>query len=88
MSLNNKKDTFAFLDDILFISHGTKEDHMNKLKKVLDKLDAENMAILLGRKSKFGCKQVELLGYVINNYGTILMQKKTEAILQLKTLNS
>ena len=57
---------------------------MNKLKKVLDKLDAENMAISLGRKSKLGCKQVELLGYVINNYGTIPMQKKTEAILQLK----
>ena len=30
--LNNERDTFAFLDDILIISHGTKEDHMNKLK--------------------------------------------------------
>ena len=24
LTLNNKKDTFAFLDDILIISHGTK----------------------------------------------------------------
>ena len=56
--LNNEKDTFAFLDDILIISHGTKDDHMNKLKRILDKLDAENMAISL-EKSEFGCKKVE-----------------------------
>ena len=32
LTLNNEKDTFAFLDDILIISHCTKEDHMNKQK--------------------------------------------------------
>ena len=56
---------------------------MDKLKKVLDKLDTKKMAISL-EKSKIGCKQVEWLGYVINECGTIPMQKKTEAILQLK----
>ena len=55
---------------------------MNKLKRILDKLDAENMAISLD-KSKFGCKQVEWLGYVINEYGTIPMQKKNQATVQL-----
>ena len=75
LTLNNEKDTIAFLDDILIMSYGTREDHMNKLKNILDKLDAENMAISLD-KSKFGCKQVEWLGYVINEYGTIPMQKK------------
>ena len=82
LTLNNEKDTFTFLDDILIISHGTEDDHMNKLKRVLDKLDAENRAIFLD-KSKFGCKQVEWFYYVINEYGTIPMQKKTEAIVQL-----
>ena len=33
-TLNNEKDTFAFLDDILIISHGKKEGHMNKLKRI------------------------------------------------------
>ena len=56
LTLNNEKDTFAFLDDILIISHGTKEDHMSKLKKVLDNLDAANMAIS-EKKSKFGWMQ-------------------------------
>ena len=58
-TLNNEKDTFAFLDDILIISHGTKEDHMKKLKKILDKLDDENIAISFD-KSKFGCRQAGL----------------------------
>ena len=40
LTLNNERDTFAFLDDILIISHGTKDDHINKLKRILDKLDA------------------------------------------------
>ena len=82
LTLNNERDTFAFLDDILIISHGTKEDHMNKVKRILDKLDAESIAISL-EKSKLGRKQVEWLGYVIDEYGIIPMQKKTDAIVQL-----
>ena len=50
LTLNNERDTFAFLDDILIISHGTKDDHIDKLKRILDKLDAENMAISLEKK--------------------------------------
>ena len=56
LTLNNEKDTFAFLDDILIISHVTKEQHIDKLTKVLNKLDAENMAISVD-KCKFGCKK-------------------------------
>ena len=82
LTLNNERDTFAFLDDILIISHGTKDDHINKLKRILNKLDAKNMAISL-EKSKFGCTQVEWLGYVIDEHGTIPLQKKTDAISQL-----
>ena len=64
------------------ISHGTKEQHMDKLKEVLDKLDQENMAISVN-KCKFGCKEVEWRGFVINEYGTITMHKKTDAITKL-----
>ena len=55
LTLNNeKKDTFAFLDDILIISHGTKEQHIDKLPRVRKKLDIENMAISVD-KCIFGC---------------------------------
>ena len=82
LALNNEKDTFTFLDDILIISHGTKEQHLEKLTRVLNKLDAENMAILV-HKCKFGCREVEWLGFVINEYGTTPMQKKTDALINL-----
>ena len=34
LRLNIKKDTITFFNDLLFISHGTKEKHMDKLKKL------------------------------------------------------
>ena len=82
LTLNNEKDTFAFLDDILIISHGTKEQHIDKLTKLLNKLNIENMAISVD-KYKFRCKEVEWLGFVINEYGITPMQKKTDAIVNL-----
>ena len=82
LALNNEKETFTFLDDILIISHGTKEQHIEKLTSVLNKLDAENMAISV-HKCKFGCREVEWLGFVINEYGTTPMQKKTDALINL-----
>ena len=83
LTLKNEKDTFAFLDDILIVSHGTKEQHIDKLTKVLDKLDAENMAISVD-KCKFGCKEVEWMGFIINEYGKIPMKKKADAIAKLQ----
>ena len=82
LTLNNEKDTFAFLDDILIISHGTKEQHIEKLTKVLNKLNTENMAISID-KCKFGCREVEWLGFIINEHGTTPMHKKTDAIINL-----
>ena len=83
LTLNNKKDTFAFLDDIPIISHGMKEQHIEKLTKVLNKLDAEKMAISVD-KCEFGCKEVEWLGFVISEYGTTPMQKKADAMINLQ----
>ena len=62
LTLNNEKDTFIFLVDILIISRGTKEQHIDKLTKLVDKLDAKNMVILVD-KCKFRCKEVEWLGF-------------------------
>ena len=83
LTLNSEKDTFAFLDDILIISQGTKDQHLEKLTRVLNKLDAKKMAISVD-KCKFACKKVEWLGFVITEYGTTPMQKKTVAYINLK----
>ena len=82
LTLNNEKDTFPSLDDIRIISHGTKEHHIDKLKGVLDKLAAENIAILV-EKCRFGCKELKWLGFVTKEYATKPIQKKTDAIANL-----
>ena len=58
LTLNNEKDTFAFLDDIFIISRGTKEDHMNKLKKNFRQTGRQEYGNIT-RQKKIGCKQVE-----------------------------
>ena len=83
LTLNNEKDTFAFLDDILIFSLGTKEQQTDKLMKNLDKLDAENMAVSVD-KCKLGCKEGEWLGFIISEYGITPMQKKTVAKVNLQ----
>ena len=46
-------------------------------------MDAENVKTSLD-KCKFGGKEVEWLGFVLNKYGTTLMQKKADAIKNLQ----
>ena len=83
LTLNNETDIFAFLVDILIIFHGRKDQHIEKLKRVLDKLDQENIAISVN-KCKFGCNKVEWLSFVINELRTIPMHNKTDAITKLQ----
>ena len=54
LTLKNEKDTFAFLDDIFIISHGKKYQNIENLKQVLDKLDQENMAVLVNKYGVVG----------------------------------
>ena len=46
---------FAFIDDILFIAKGTIKEHESELDKILQKLDAEGLAISL-QKCEFAKK--------------------------------
>ena len=64
------------------MTKGSINIHKQKLQLILEKLDAENLAISLD-KWKFACKQVEWLGYTINSEGTTPLIRKTEAIEKL-----
>ena len=46
-TLNHAKNTFCFLDDILIVSKGSKQEHEKLIKNVLEKLDKENLALKL-----------------------------------------
>ena len=51
--------TFAFIDDILIVTHGTEDEHTKKVKEVLKRLDGANISLeldnaLLPRKTLNG----------------------------------
>jgi transposase InsO family protein len=54
----------AYLDDILIYSSGSRRDHMNKVREVLNRLREAGLNLDLS-KSAFAVKEVKYLGFVI-----------------------
>ena len=79
ITLTNCSNTYAYLDDIVIVTKMSVDIHKQKLQTIPEKLDFEILAIFLD-KCKFTCKQVERLGYTINNEGITPLIRKTEAI--------
>ena len=54
--------TYCFLDDIIVVSRGSKEDHLKLVYKSLKKLDEDNLRINLP-KCHFAKTEIEWLGH-------------------------
>jgi len=74
----------AYIDDILCITNGSLEDHLDKLREVLQRLQDAGLKVN-ARKSYFCAEETEYLGYVLTKDGIKPQRKKIEAILALKT---
>ena len=74
--------TFCFLDDILIVSKGSYEEHMQLVKTCLKKLDDENLAISL-KKCEFAKHSIKWLGFAITETGLKPLNSKTSALLKL-----
>ena len=73
---------FAFLDDKLVITKGTINEHEMELDKILQKLNAEGLAISL-QKCEFAKNTIEWLGFTITPTGITSLVTKTEATMKL-----
>ena len=82
LTLTNCLNTYAYLDDTLMVTKGSLDLHKQKFQTILEKLDAENLAISLD-ECMFACRQVEWLGYTIISEGTEVLIRKAEAIEKL-----
>ena len=82
-TLNNSKNTFCFLDDILIVSKGSELEHEKLITDVLMKLDKENLSLKLS-KCEFFKTEVNWLGHKLSEGGVIPKITKTEAILKLE----
>ena len=98
MGINNSPDIFqevmnkimgdlefalTYLDDVLIVSNGTYEDHLNKVKTALTRLEKANFRANV-QKCFFGEPSLEYLGYQISRKGIQPQPKKVEAIQKLQ----
>ena len=60
LTLAGISNTFAFIDDILFITHGTEEEHIQKREEVLKRLDRANVNLNFD-KCNFAATEIEWL---------------------------
>ena len=65
----------AYIDDLLVITNDSYEDHLRKVRKVLEKLQAVNLKVNLV-KSHFTQDEVELLGKSLCNPCIIAPHKR------------
>ncbi len=72
----------AYIDDLLVISSGTFEDHLDKLEQVLKRLQEAGLKVNAS-KSFFAREELEYLGYWITQEGIKPLSKKVEAINNL-----
>ena len=72
----------TYLDDLLCITKGDLEDHLDKLKKVLTKLQDAGLKVNAD-KSKFCALETEYLGYILTRDGIKPQPNKVQAILAL-----
>ena len=73
----------VYMDDILITSDGSFEDHLNKLKIVLQRLQDVDFRANV-RKCNFATDSVEYLGYIISRKGIHPQPKKVEAIHKMQ----
>ena len=79
--------TPAWLDDIVVVTRGNKQEQGKKLFDVLSKLEKAGYRASK-RKSEFFLKQTKLLGHEIDENGIKPNEEKVEAIQKLKSPNN
>ncbi len=77
----------AYIEDLLVITIGTLEDHLDKLREVLRRLGEVGLKVN-AIKSFFCTHKIEYLGYILTREGIKPQPKKVQAILALSPPNN
>ncbi len=75
----NQKGVFAFIDDVLIVSKGSKEEHEELVRNTSRKMDKQGMPLKL-EKCTSGRHEIEWLGYKITQKGIKPLKGKVESI--------
>ncbi len=77
----------AYIDNLLVITRGTLEDHLDKLREVLRRLWEVGLKVDAANSS-FCTHEIEYLGYILTREGIKPQPKKVQAILALNPPNN
>ena len=72
----------TYLDDLITLTKGNFQDHINKLRNILTRMREAGLKIN-AEKSKFCATELEYLGYWITRDGIKPLEDKVKAILEL-----
>ena len=72
----------AYMDDLLIITRGILDEHLQKLETVLTRLHDAGLKVNAA-KSLFCAHEIEYLGYILTREGIKPQPKKVQAILVL-----
>ena len=72
----------AYIDDLLVLSKGTFQDHLQKVDRVLSTLESAGLKVN-AKKSFFARSELEYLGYWISRTGIQPLKEKVQAIMNI-----
>ena len=81
---HNTQNTFAFIDDILIVIKGTKQQYMDNLEEVLKVLDEAGIQLKL-EKGKIAQAKAEWLCYKLSEKGNKPIDEKIQANIRQTT---
>ena len=77
--MTNINSVFVYIDNILIVTRGTKQEHINKVSEVLKILDEANLQ-LEAEKCTIAQESIEWLGYKITRTGSSPIITKAQGI--------
>ena len=75
------REMFLFIDDILIVTKGTKQNHIDKEREILKTLDEEKLKLLAG-KWKIANQEIQWLGFRITSQGISPVNSKVQGITE------
>ena len=79
LTLVNIDCTFVYIDNILIVTKGNKDLHMQKVREVMQILDKANLQPKVDNCNK-ACKKIEWLGYELTRSGISPVNGKVQGI--------
>ena len=73
------REVFVFIDDVLIVTKGTKQQHLDKVREILKVIDEAELQ-LKARNCIFAQQEIEWLGFKLTNSGISPINSKVQGI--------